>query len=62
MKITYLSWGKIIVDEMEFKDIKIWPGTMGDWDWNETGTRHLPGIQIEDFIEFIEGYLYPVMV
>jgi len=35
------------------KDFKLYPGGGRPWDWNETGTRHQPGIQPEDVEELI---------
>jgi hypothetical protein len=37
-----------------FKDAKLWPGGAREWDWNETGTRHHPGIQPADVEELLE--------
>ena len=37
-----------------FKDAKIFPGGTREWDWRETGTRHVPGIQPADVQELIE--------
>ena len=37
-----------------FKDAKIFPGGAREWDWRETGTRHVPGIQPADVQELIE--------
>src|SRR6266511_853389 len=36
------------------KDFKLWPGGGRPWDWNETGTRHDPGIQPADVEELLE--------
>jgi hypothetical protein len=36
------------------KDFKLWPGGGREWDWRETGTRHLPGIQLADLEELLE--------
>jgi hypothetical protein len=36
------------------KDFKLYPGGGREWDWNETGTRHRPGIQPADVEELIE--------
>ncbi len=36
------------------KDFKLWPGGGRAWDWNETGTRHDPGIQPADVEELLE--------
>jgi hypothetical protein len=53
--ITHLSWGKIKVDgKQNFKDAKCFPGGASAWDWNETGTRHVPGIQPADIKELLE--------
>jgi hypothetical protein len=35
------------------KDFKLWPGGGREWDWSETGTRHVPGIQPADIEELI---------
>ena len=37
------------------RDFKLWPGGGRPWDWNETGTRHVPGIQRADVAELIEA-------
>jgi hypothetical protein len=36
------------------KDYKLFPGGGRAWDWSETGTRHVPGIQIADVEELVE--------
>jgi hypothetical protein len=36
------------------KDFKLWPGGGRPWDWNETGTRHVPGIQAADVRELLD--------
>jgi len=38
----------------QFKDVKLYPGGAREWDWNETGTRHSPGIQLTDVQELID--------
>ena len=49
------SWGKIEVDGLgELRDAKLWPGGGRAWDWNETGTKHRPGIQPADVAELLE--------
>ena len=54
-RISRLSWGHIEVDgHPPFKDAKIFPGGAREWDWRETGTRHVPGIQPADVQELIE--------
>jgi hypothetical protein len=36
------------------KDLKLYPGGGRAWDWNETGTRHVPGIQPADVLELLD--------
>ena len=36
------------------KDFKLYPGGGRPWDWEETGTRHVPGIQPADVEEVLE--------
>jgi len=36
------------------KDFKLWPGGGREWDWGETDTHHLPGIQPADIKELLE--------
>ena len=36
-----------------FRDVKLWPGGGREWDWDETGTRHEPGIQPADVEELL---------
>ena len=56
-EITHLSWGRIEVTingkTLRFRDCKVWPGGAVDWNWNETGTGHQPGIQPVDIEEII---------
>jgi len=56
--ITDLSWGKMEVsiagEKQQFKDCKIWPGGAREWQWDETGTHHSPGIQPGDLRELLE--------
>jgi hypothetical protein len=54
-RISRLSWGHIEVEgHAPFKDAKIFPGGAREWDWRETGTRHVPGIQPADVQELID--------
>jgi hypothetical protein len=53
-RVTHLSWGRLEVDGRSFKDVKLFPGGARTWDWNETGTRHDPGIQSADVEELLE--------
>ena len=54
--IRELSWGRIVVEGQAkpFKDGKLYPGGAREWDWNETGTRHQPGIQPADVQELLD--------
>ena len=53
-RITHLSWGRIEVEDGSFKDAKLFPGGSRAWDWNETGTDHVPGTQPADVEELLE--------
>ncbi len=57
-QITHISWGKMEVTARgktsSFKDCKVWPDGARAWDWNETGTRHRPGIQPADIQEILD--------
>ncbi len=53
--VTAHRWGSIEVEGFGgFKDAKLYPGGARSWDWNETGTRHEPGIQPEDVQELLD--------
>ncbi|GAA3672194.1 hypothetical protein GCM10022224_040500 [Nonomuraea antimicrobica] len=53
--ITHVSWGRMVVEGLgEGKDFKLYPGGGRPWDWNETGTRHSPGIQPADVRELLD--------
>lgn len=54
-RITHVSWGEIEVEgEKGFKDAKLYPGGARGWNWNETGTRHSPGVQMTDIQELLD--------
>jgi hypothetical protein len=53
--ILQLSWGRLEVESLgTFKDAKLYPGGGREWDWRETGTRHVPGIQPADVAELLD--------
>ncbi len=53
--ITRISWGQMEIERLGVgKDWKLWPGGGRQWDWNETGTHHVPGIQPADVQELLE--------
>lgn len=55
LRITRLSWGQVEIEgDRTFKDVKLYPGGCRDWNWNETGTGHTPGIQPADILELLE--------
>ncbi len=52
--IDGVTWGRSsVVGLGVFRDVKLWPGGGREWDWNETGTRHTPGIQPSDVRELL---------
>jgi hypothetical protein len=56
-RVTSIKWGKVTVEGIRkrFKDVKLYPGGVREWDWNKTGTRHSPGIQPEDVTELVDN-------
>jgi len=53
--ITRFSWGHLEIEGgKRFKDAKLFPGGSREWDWSETGTDHVPGIQPADVEELLE--------
>lgn len=53
--VTHLEWGRIDVEGgHQFRDAKLFPDGARQWDWRETGTRHVPGVQIADVEELLE--------
>lgn len=54
-EIIALSWGRIEVSpNRNYKDAKLYPGGSREWDWTETGTAHVPGIQPSDVQELLD--------
>lgn len=54
-RIESQAWGTIEVEgQGSFKDVKLFPGGAREWDWGETGTSHIPGIQMADVEELLE--------
>ncbi len=53
--VTHISWGRVEGEGLgEGKDFKLYPGGGREWDWSETGTQHVPGIQPADVEELLE--------
>jgi|SRR5699024_1387497 len=53
-RIDSISWGNVQIEGQKFKDVKLFPGGCREWNWNETGTHHIPGIQPADIKELLE--------
>ncbi len=54
--INHISWGRMEVDGISVgKDFKLWPGGGREWDWRETNTHHVPGIQPADVEELLNN-------
>jgi hypothetical protein len=54
-RITHIAWGRMEIETIGCgKDFKLYPGGGRPWDWNETGTRHVPGIQPADVLELLD--------
>lgn len=54
-RIESVEWGRMTVEGVgSGKDFKLWPGGGREWDWRETGTRHVPGILPGDVEELLE--------
>ena len=53
--VTQISWGAMDVEDLGHgKDMKLWPGGGREWDWRETDTHHVPGIQVADVEELVD--------
>jgi hypothetical protein len=54
-RILSIVWGQTEVENLGVcKDVKLWPGGGRDWNWQETGTEHVPGILPGDVQELID--------
>ena len=53
--ITHISWGQMEVEGIgSGRDFKLFPGGGKEWNWKETNTHHVPGIQPADVMELLE--------
>lgn len=53
--IDRITWGRMEVAGVGVgKDFKLWPGGGREWDWQETNTHHVPGIQPADVEELLD--------
>jgi hypothetical protein len=54
-EITYVAWGVMDVEGLgRGADFKVYPGGGRAWNWTETGTHHVPGIQPADVQELLD--------
>jgi hypothetical protein len=53
-KVESLEWGELKTATHIYKDAKLFPGGSREWDWNETGCHHVPGIQPADVQELLD--------
>lgn len=54
-RITHISWGHMEVEGLGTgRDFKLYPGGGRAWNWRETNTHHVPGIQPADVEELLE--------
>jgi hypothetical protein len=55
-RINHVSWGRLEVEGRAepYKDAKLFPGGSREWNWRETGTNHVPGIQPTDVQELLD--------
>jgi hypothetical protein len=55
-RIKDVSWGRLEVEGRAepYKDAKLFPGGSREWNWRETGTNHVPGIQQADVQELLD--------
>jgi hypothetical protein len=54
--IDHISWGRMEVAGVGAgKDFKLWPGGGREWNWGETDTHHVPGIQPTDVMELLDN-------
>jgi hypothetical protein len=54
--IKHVSWGQLEVEGIAepYKDAKLFPGGSREWNWRETGTAHVPGVQPADVQELLD--------
>jgi hypothetical protein len=53
--IAHIAWGEMEIEGLGAgRDFKLYPGGGRAWDWTETGTHHIPGIQPSDVQELLD--------
>ena len=54
LSIASFRWGQIVDSRGHiFKDARLFPGGVEEWDWRKTGTRHSPGVQAADLADLV---------
>jgi hypothetical protein len=54
-RIMHVAWGSMEVEGLgRGRDFKLYPGGGRVWDWTETNTHHVPGIQPADVKELLD--------
>jgi hypothetical protein len=54
-RIIDIAWGQMEVEGLGVgRDFKLYPGGGRIWDWRETNTHHIPGIQPTDVAELLQ--------
>ena len=54
LSIASFRWGQVVdASGHTFKDVRLFPGGVEEWDWRKHGTRHVPGIQIADLEDLL---------
>ncbi|RMG63734.1 MAG: hypothetical protein D6715_10715 [Calditrichaeota bacterium] len=55
-RILEVNWGRILVEgaPQPYRDARLYPGGSAEWDWRETDTHHIPGIQPADVQPLLE--------
>jgi len=54
-RINRISWGEMKIEGLGTgRDFKLYPGGGRPWDWKETNTHHVPGIQPKDVQELLD--------
>lgn len=54
-RILHISWGHMEVEGIgSGRDFMLYPGGGREWDWKQSNTHHVPGIQPVDVLELLE--------
>ena len=54
-RITHIAWGQMKIEGVPAgRDFKVYPGGARPWDWKESNTHHVPGIQPQDVQELLD--------